>query len=181
MGAVAAATVAKLMTAVQRQLPHEARRPRPASPTLGRALAGVLLVATFAACGGGGGGSSKSDYLAKVNLMCRQSAALRRTLIPPTNATPQQLVDALKQAVAVDQQLRQRIGTLSPPRGDEATVRQLLALMADSDQVALQLADAIQHQNAPTMSALYPRFNELGTQTRQLAARYGLTACNEKV
>jgi ABC-type Fe3+-hydroxamate transport system substrate-binding protein len=141
----------------------------------------LLLALLLAACGGGGGGSSKSAYLEKVNRLCREAAAMRRTLVPPSNATPQQLVNALKQAVAVDQQLQQRITALSPPDGDAPTIREMLALMGQSDQVALQLADAIQTQNAVTMRSLYPRFNALGAQTRELANRYGLTACTDKV
>jgi hypothetical protein len=148
-----------------------------------RAIAGAAFAALLAgACGGGGGGPSKSAYIAKVNLLCRQSAADRRALVPPgANATPQQLVDSLKQAVAIDHQLQQRITTLSPPSGDAGIIRELLSLMEQGDQVALQLADAIQRSDASTMNTLYPRFTDLGAQTKQLANRYGLTWCTEKI
>ncbi len=159
-------------------------RPRARGRAITRGIAGIValtVLTLLAAACGGGGGTSKSDYVKKVNDLCRQSASMRRTLVPASNATPQQLVDALKQAVAVDQQLQQRITALSPPSGDAATIRQLLSLMAQSDQVTLQLADAVRQQNTKTMQALYPRLSDLGSQTRDVANHYGLDACTQKV
>jgi len=144
---------------------------------------GLLAAVLAGACGGGGGGggASKSAYVSNVNRLCREAASERRTLVPPANATPQQLVDALKEAVAVDKQLRERMTALTPPSGDAATIRRLLELMNQSDDVALQLADAIQHSDAPTFKVLSPKFAQLGAQTKQIAGSYGLTACTEKV
>ncbi len=146
-----------------------------------RVTAGAALAVVAATACGGGGGPSKADFVDKVTVFCRQAASQRRTLVPAASATPQQLVDALKQAVAVDKQLQQQITTLTPPSGDAPTIRELLSLMDQSDQVALQLADAIQAGNATQMGLLYPKFNDLGTRTRELAGRYGLQACTEKV
>jgi hypothetical protein len=178
------ATVGLLMTAVHRQPLRGARHPRSAGVrVVARAIASAAFAVLLAgACGGGGGGSSKSAYVAQVNHLCRQAAADRRALVPPgANATPRQLVDSLKQAVAIDHQLQQRITTLSPPSADASIVRELLSLMEQGDQVALQLADAIQHSDASTMNALYPKFSDLGAQTKQIANRYGLSSCTEKI
>ncbi|MBV8951712.1 MAG: hypothetical protein JOZ99_12610 [Actinobacteria bacterium] len=174
------------MTAVPAKRSSTAARHARVGPAAARPVgvivATVVAAAMFlSACGGDGGGSSRAGYVNRVNQMCRQSAAMRRTLVPSSSATPQELVDALKQAVAVDQQLQQRITGLSPPPGDAPTIRQLLSLMEQSDQVTLQLADAIQRQNISTMNALYPKLTDLGNQTQELANRYGLSGCTQKV
>lgn len=175
-----------LMSAVHRQPRSGAASPRPARHGRARvgfacAVAGTALLSLVATGCGGGGGPSKADFVNKLTVYCRQAASQRRTLVPSANATPQQLVDALKQAVAVDKQLQQQITTLTPPSGDGPTIRELLSLMDQSDQIALQLADAIQAGNAPQMNTLYPKFNDLGTRTKELAGRYGLQACTEKL
>jgi hypothetical protein len=148
-------------------------------------LAGALVLgAGAAACGGSGGGngaSSRADYVRKVSALCRESAAERRTLVPTSgNATPQRLVDALQRSVAVDEQLEQRISALTPPKGDEQTIRGLLDLMKQSDQVALRLVVTIQHNDVKSFDVLYDQFNSLGAQVAAAANRYGLTDCTTK-
>jgi hypothetical protein len=143
-------------------------------------LAGVLLLGA-ASCGGGSGGASKADYVRKVSALCRESAAERRTLVPTSgNATPQHLIDALQRSVAVDEQLEQRIAALTPPRGDEGAIRQLLDQMKQSDQVALRLVVTLQHNDVGSFNVLYDQFNALGAQIADAANRYGLTDCTAK-
>jgi hypothetical protein len=150
-------------------------------------MAGVLVLgAGAAACGGSGGGGGaasapKADYVRKVSALCRESAAERRTLVPTSgSATTQGLVDALQRSVAVDEQLEQRISALTPPKGDEQSIRGLLDLMKQSDQVALRLVVTIQHNDVKSFNVLYDQFNSLGAQVAAAANRYGLTDCTTK-
>jgi hypothetical protein len=144
--------------------------------------AAVAIVGSLVAAGcGSGGGSSRSDYLRKVNSLCRESASERRTLVPTSgNANVAQVEDALQRSVAVDEQLEQRITAVKPPKELAASTRRLLDLMRESDQTALRIVTTIKHNDIKGFNILYDELKRIGGEIQDAANRAGATACVQK-
>ena len=126
----------------------------------------------------GGTAAAKAAFLAKANAVCARMNKASDALPSPPN-TPAGLATFLDRQLLIMDTAVDRLRALTPPPGEEATVRGLLAQIDALNRTVGRASAALRAGDTATAGRL---LQQVGTRTpavNRAFTAYGLTVCGE--
>jgi hypothetical protein len=145
----------------------------------GRALAGAVAVAAFAAgCGGGGDGGerlTKEQYIGAADAICAEVNQQLDALGEPGSF--EEVVELAEAAIAIQEDALGQLRALNPPEADESTLNGAYDLLDQQVALGNELADAARDRNAARITEIVAELDGIDNQADQIARDYGLQEC----
>jgi hypothetical protein len=145
-----------------------------------RALAALVLLAAVLAGGCGtsaGRPVTKAQFISQADAICAAGNAQMRPLRGRLRNLDEGSVQAIREAVDIQQSGAKRMRALGEPPGDSRTLHVMLAFYERADQAGLALANALERRDTQHEAQDIRANNEAHTHAQALARSYGFRVC----
>jgi hypothetical protein len=141
------------------------------------AAGGIFLVAIAAGCGAGTSTLSTTEYISKLNAMCRDFAAREKKIGEPTSYNDlldkePRILDAFEKAIA------DKVGDLHAPPELASQADRLAEIANQQRDVLGGLVQAVKKGDLARVQALVARNAALNMKSSAIARRLGAEACS---
>jgi hypothetical protein len=141
------------------------------------AIGGIFIVAIAAGCGAGTSTLSTSEYVSKLNAMCRDFAAREKKIGEPTSYNDlldkePRILDAFEKAIA------DKVGDLHAPPELASQADRLAEIANQQRDVLGGLVQAVKKGDLARVQALVARNAALNMKSSAIARRLGAEACS---